>query len=184
MSPVLVSAQYVRRGRELESNNTIMGGSIATNRPDVLSWSDFRSHKLLDSSLSGAAAGGLLNGWRSGRRAIVPGITTGAFVCGLLQLIFNEVGVTRIKYLSQPKPESSMGKSSSTPQLSQPPSEPVIPFVERIMISLGLHKLSDEEYLKRLKQTRDGYLQQIKKLEDLEKERGKERKDGGSHSNL
>jgi hypothetical protein len=86
------------------------------------------------------------------------------------------MGIARIKYLSQLRPKSSLDTSLKNPSTSQQlPGHP-ISFMERTMISLGLRKVSDEEYLKRMKQTRDGYLEQIRILE----ERGKEHDDNNS----
>jgi len=39
------------------------------------------------------------------------------------------------------------------------------PFKEKVMALLGLHQLSDDEKLTKLKRARDAYLQEIEKLE-------------------
>ena len=64
-----------------------------------------------------------------------------------------------LKITSTTKPVGPMTKSTN--QIERHPS-----FSERIFALLGVKRVSDEEYLKRLKQERDGYLERIQDLEE------------------
>ena len=195
VSPLLVlnvpSGQFLRRKHELEAKREGKPYSA-----DHLDWWSMRAHKLPDSALSGAISGGFLNAWKSmynhaflvfcegspypigGRAGIPTGMTTGALLCTLLQLAYNELGVSRLKYISQklrtppvetkdqaipsiPQP-ASVVVSSTLP--SEPPSEP-IPWTERIFTAFGLQKVTDEEYLARLVRERNAHLRRIAELE-------------------
>ncbi|KAK7693775.1 hypothetical protein QCA50_003347 [Cerrena zonata] len=175
VSPLLVSGissgQFLRRKRELDAKRE---GQKYT--PERLDWWSMRSCKLPDSALSGAISGGFLNAWKRGRAGIPSGMTTGALVCTVLQLAYNELGVVRLKYVSK-KLQEVEGQSqhvlpvtASSPALP-PPSEPV-PWTERVFTLFGLQKVSDEEYLTRLKGERAAHLQRIAELEK-EEERSK-----------
>lgn len=63
VSPILLSTlplpQYARRKIELQD---IKGKRAEHYSP--MSWVDMRMHKLLDSGLSGALTGGMLNAWK------------------------------------------------------------------------------------------------------------------------
>lgn len=136
--------------------------------PDQLSWSDFRMHKTLDTGISGVLAGGILRGWKSGPRAVLPGALTAGAICTGLQLAYNELGILRLKYISR-----HANHSHSTP----PPTPTVVPMLERILISFGMQPISDEEYLRKLKNTRDKHLKRIEQLEQqLEAEKTTEQK--------
>jgi hypothetical protein len=89
----------------------------------------------------------------------------GSVFCTLGQLIFNEFGVQRIKYISRmhliPSP-------SPTPIASEPSK----PLFDRMIHAIGLNRLSDEEYLARLREKRATYLRRIANLEaQLEEEK-------------
>jgi hypothetical protein len=97
-----------------------------------------------------------------GPRGILPGFTTGSLVCTILQLAYNETGVARLKYIHS---ISNVERDhDSSRQLE---------YKERVMGLLGIQKISDEEYLKRLKRKRDIYLQQIKILEQEQEKEGR-----------
>ncbi|KAF9227857.1 hypothetical protein BS17DRAFT_774423 [Gyrodon lividus] len=148
-----------------------------------LSWSDIRTSRLLDSGISGALTGGILNTWKRGRRGLVPGLTTGALMCTLLQWTFNESDIVRINYISQnltaPEQRTIPGDAVKSPRVEVP--QPSIPrsiavdslevdsLMDRIL-SLFCRRVSDEEYLKRLKVQRDSHLRRIVELEEEQKE--------------
>ena len=111
----------------------------------------------------------------AGRRAILPGALTAGAVCTVLQLAYNELGVLRLKYISRHTKDPLVGR-----HLPSPPPIAVVaqkPILERILVAFGMQPLSDEEYLTKLKYTRDIHLKRIKKLEQqLEAEKPTEQK--------
>ncbi|EPQ58288.1 hypothetical protein GLOTRDRAFT_126778 [Gloeophyllum trabeum ATCC 11539] len=181
ISPLLLSTmtgkQCDRRRRELETRrlSKSTGEPVPSGR-EQLSWSDMRSHKMLDTTLSGAFTGGILNAWKRGRAGVLPGITTGTILCGLLQLGYNEFFVQRLKYISRRLRESETTGSQPPVQAPRPtetllprddpgPSEPRQSFSERILGLFGFSKIPDDVFLERLRQERDAYLRRIRRLE-------------------
>lgn len=153
VSPLLAHTlpwpQYARRRAEL-------GISPHSDSPlDSPTISDLRKHKTLDSGLSGALTGGILRGWKSGTRAFLPGALTIGALCTLLQLAYNEVGITRLRYISGLK-------DSASARPSAPPSKPL---TERFLSLLGVKQVTDEQHIAKLKATRDGHLKRIAELE-------------------
>lgn len=200
ISPILVHTlpldQYERRRHELgisrasqETDNLL----ASTSGPQ---FSSMRSQKVLDSALSGMAAGGLLRGLRSGPKAAVSGAITVGAAATLLQLGFNEFTVQRLKLISrQRSPEG--GIISTTPQsgltlrsplaIEQGPTPGGSPTPEQEPTSwktkalslLGIKKLSEDEYLQRLKLQRENHLLRIAELErKLEEEKAKDNASG------
>lgn len=113
---------------------------------------------------------------------LVPGIATGAFACTLLQLVFNELGIARVKYVSR-SPQSPTSTTTSGLQPQLPPESPK-PLSGRILNFLGFHRMSDEEMLKSLKAKREHYLRQIETLEKgLAKDEEDAREDSTKFSN-
>ncbi|EDR03193.1 uncharacterized protein LACBIDRAFT_295264 [Laccaria bicolor S238N-H82] len=157
VGPVLVHTapwtQYERRRRQL---------GLSSSNDSELTWSEIRTNKLLDTAVSGAAAGGLLRVWRSGLRSILPGAISAAALCTILQLAYNEAAVARLRYVSKLK-ETGQMPVAPTP----PPPEPSerVPVAQRILTALGLIHVSDEEYLLKLKRTRAVYQKRIIELE-------------------
>ncbi|KAI0797594.1 hypothetical protein C8Q75DRAFT_9599 [Abortiporus biennis] len=162
ISPLLLlnvsSPQFTRRWAELEASR-----SGKAYEPEQLSWADMRMHKLPDTFLSGAISGGVLNAWKRGPRGILPGMVTASIVCTLLQLGYNEIGVARIRYVSRQLQASSQ-KLQIQPN-SNEPLEPPKSISDRVAGWLGISKVSDEEYLRRLKRQRENYLVRIAELE-------------------
>ncbi|KAG6809977.1 hypothetical protein H0H92_013826 [Tricholoma furcatifolium] len=157
VSPVLVRTlpwpQYARRRHE--------DGISDPNDPPpvgVPTWSDLRKHNTLDSGLSGAITGGALRGWRSGPRAILPGALTIGAVCTLLQLAYNEASIRRVRYISSLKVDFPADEAPKETPASRP-------LADRIFGMLGVHQVTDKEYLEKMKAKRDGYLQRIAELE-------------------
>jgi len=182
VSPLLVSGspspQFVRRRRELEATQ-----SGRNHEPDTLTWWEMRTHKVPDTTISGAISGGLLNSWIRGRKGLLPGITTGGLVCATLQFAYNELDVTRIKYVSHklaiqahPGQDSDIHQNPARLQPSQDSIQPSttsgsestsgVPLFERVFSWFGFEKISDDVYLDKLKRERDMYLVRIAKLED------------------
>lgn len=142
--------------------------------PAKLTWGDIRSHKILDSSISGALAGSILNTWKRGRSGTIPGLATGAVMCGLFQWAFNEFDILRITHVSrvvhtQPVPVTPAAPVPTYLPVAAP--EPPRTLTDRIFAVFG-HRISDEEYLNRVKAQRDHHLRRI---EQLERERDEKR---------
>ena len=80
-------------------------------------------------------------------------------------------------------PPSSTTVRNPTPAL---PHEPIssypssnstsgsAPLSERLLALIGVKKMSDEEYLERLRKRRDGYLKRIQELEEQERRQGED----------
>lgn len=169
--------QYERRRRQL--------GISSSNDSEQLTWVEIRTNKLLDTAVSGAAAGGLLRAWRctllpsflvnltnsitAGPRSILPGAVSAAALCTILQLAYNEAAVARLRYVSKLKETGQMPVAPNPPP---PDSSERVPVAKRILTALGLIQVSDEEYLLKLKKTRAVYQKRIIELErQLEAER-------------
>ncbi|OJA15186.1 hypothetical protein AZE42_09492 [Rhizopogon vesiculosus] len=179
IGPVLVLSlpgkQYELRRQKIKE----AAEGASTDIPQ-LTWGDIRSRKVLDSSISGALAGGVLNTWKRGRSGTVPGLATGAVMCGLLQWAFNEFDIQRITYISRaahPRPIPSIPAAPALPIETRPPyfpvtaPEPPRSLTDRFFSMFG-YKISDEEYLDRIKAQRDNHLRRI---EQLEREREEKR---------
>lgn len=189
-SPALASflegSTYNRRLAELRQRRRAV-----LQLGENISWWDLRLYKLPDSVVSGAITGSILNSWKrtsfcvsffrvfirlifdssGGRAGIVPGVTTGGFVCAVLQMLYNEAEVARVKYIIRNLPSAPVSGVSPP----QSPAQPSKPLSERILNALGFEKISDEVYLERLKRTRDESLRRIAELEgELEEERRRE----------
>ncbi|KAK2466706.1 hypothetical protein APHAL10511_000964 [Amanita phalloides] len=139
-----------------------------------LSWTDRRTHHLLDSGLSGAAAGGILRGWKSGPAAVLPGAATAATICVLLQYAFNEAGIARLRYAS--RHYASPAEPPLHHGLDYERSEPSPTLAQRMLNVIGVRKMADDEYLNQMKKTRDHHL---RRMAQLEMQLEAERKDSG-----
>jgi hypothetical protein len=107
-----------------------------------------------------------------GKSGTIPGLATGAVMCGLFQWAFNEFDILRITHVSQvvhTQPVSVI-PAAPVPIHSLPAAalEPPRTLTDRIFAVFG-HRISDEEYLNRVKAQRDHHLRRI---EQLERERG------------
>ncbi|GLB34659.1 hypothetical protein LshimejAT787_0202240 [Lyophyllum shimeji] len=156
VSPLLVHTlpwpQYARRRAALGVSPHPSDPPQVAEPPTI---SDLRKHKTLDSGLSGALTGGVLRGWKSGRKAVVPGALTVGALCTLLQLAYNEAGVIRLRYISGLN-EPARATSSTSPSKS---------LGERFLGLFGVRQVTDEQYLVKLKATRDAHLTRIAELE-------------------
>ncbi|KAH9843206.1 uncharacterized protein C8Q71DRAFT_240181 [Rhodofomes roseus] len=170
-SPILLTAlsdtHYSRRIRELREQR-----KEGTQPGEKLSWWDMRLNKVPDTAASGAFTGGVLNAWKRGRPGIVPGMVTAGLVCTMVQLLYNELGVARIKYVSR-KLQASQAPTPASAPPQHPPDhdfEPPRSVSERIFSMLGWHKVSDDDYLAKLKLKREMYLRRIAELEQEKQE--------------
>lgn len=110
-----------------------------------------------------------------GRPGLVPGLTTGALMCTLLQWCFNEFNIFRIRYVSAnsaaPSQDTIHGSSDAKQSLSeamQPTSveSPTLHSPMQRILSMFGQRVSDEKYLERLKMERDYHLRRIAELEE------------------
>ncbi|KAI9057913.1 hypothetical protein FKP32DRAFT_1597872 [Trametes sanguinea] len=128
-------------------------------------------HRVLDTTVSGALTGAIINRWRNGR--VWAGARTAGLICALLQLGYNEIGVMRIKYVSR-KIQETQARPQATPTpvpVQEQDTTPKTSFFDRAMSVIGFRKLTDEEYLKTLKKQRDEALARIAVLERERAER-------------
>jgi len=201
ISPLLVSNLSWRQYEKRRSTRDAGPKSSPTEAP--LSWSDLRTYNLLDTGFSGALTTGFLNTWKrayrnhtfiqftpslpsltfriilsGGRPGLVPGLCTGAFICTLLQWTYNELGIARVKFVYRSQvalAPPNLQRPSSPPLTSDNrPTEPPRPLSYKILSFLGFQRISDEEYLTKMKATRDHYLRQIEVLEREAEEKSRE----------
>lgn len=153
---------------------------------------------MLDSAVSGAATGGLLRGWKctcipmslfvglkaesrciAGPKAALPGAITVGAICTLLQLGYNEFGVQRLQYISRQHAPEAGSHLNAIPQtgvntkaLESASAEQPLSWKAKILSLMGVRRMSEEEYLERLKLQRDSHLMRIRELErKLEEEK-------------
>ena len=84
---------------------------------------------------------------------------TGAIICSVLQLAYNEFGVMRIKLVSRQIQEARTQPSPLEDSRQQ------TTIFDRFLGLIGFRKLSEEEYLQTLKKQRDEALARIAVLE-------------------
>lgn len=163
--------------RRKESESAVDG---FTGTEPALSWSHIRTSRLLDSAISGGIAGGVLNAWKRGKVGLVPGLGTGALLCTLLQWGVNELHIFRIRHVYRTTTTSLpvIGDKSDTVNSYHandrlvPPSMQTVSYQhqeaeswgDRILSAFG-RRVSNDDYLKRLKTKRDTYLRRIEELE-------------------
>ncbi|TFK42296.1 hypothetical protein BDQ12DRAFT_675962 [Crucibulum laeve] len=148
--------QYARRRRQL-------GIDPPNDASAPISFSEIRANKMLDSGLSGAVTGALLRGYRSGRRAVLPGALTAAAACLWLQYAYNELSISRLKYVSQMREdaEAAARLPVAIPETASDSSS----IKDHLLILIGLRKMPEGEYLEKMKKTRDTYQKRIAVLE-------------------
>ena len=159
-----------------------------------MTWGAMRLHRTLDSALSGGVTGSVLNTWKrssllvlisfqlgrirlrrlfllGGTRGTFTGLMFGSVFCTLGQVLYNEFGVQRIKFVSRRYPIPSQLPTPIDPDLSEPPASKR-PLFDRMIHAIGLKRLSDEEYLAQMREKRAAYLRRIASLEaELEEEK-------------
>ncbi|KIK31145.1 hypothetical protein PISMIDRAFT_133564 [Pisolithus microcarpus 441] len=146
----------------------------------TLSWIHIRTSHLLDSAVSGGITGGILSTWKRGKVGLVPGLGTGALLCTLLQWGVNELHIFRIRHVYRTTTMSlpAVGDESDTMKGHDANDRLVSPSVQmasyqhqggeswgdRILSAFG-RRISDDDYLKRLKTERETYLRRMEELE-------------------
>ncbi|KAF8688485.1 Molybdopterin binding protein, partial [Rhizoctonia solani] len=195
VSPALVlsldTSQYAQRRARLGITSKQFNDlKYAHEHQDELAM--IRRDRLLDTGVAGAIAGGGLNFWRRGARAIVPGVLTAGLACTLVQVAVNELAVQRIRYVAgtpttalvslTPSIPVASDSASPTTSTSNPIATPIVavlhqpveekqapkPAMERIVDALSyvipLTKLDDKEYLGRLERKRTALDEKIDRL--------------------
>ena len=104
---------------------------------------------------------------QAGRHTIVSGAVTASTVCIVLQYACNEIGIAKLRYVSKSQEEnkSLITQPSSKLQNGKQVYEPSGSVFQQLLKLVGLVPVSDEEYLTRLKRTREVYLKRMVELE-------------------
>ena len=102
--------------------------------------------------------------FQGGTRGALTGMLSGSVFCAVGQLLYNELGVQRVKFVSRARPSASPQSPLSASGITEPlaPNETLF---DRIIHAIGVKRLSDEEYLTRMREERAAYLQRIAELE-------------------
>lgn len=100
-----------------------------------------------------------------GTRGALTGMMFGSVFCAVGQLLYNELGVQRVMYISRTgpaaSPRPSLPISSGITELPVPKE----PLLDRMIHTIGLKRVSDERYLAQLREERAAYLRKIAELE-------------------
>ena len=99
-----------------------------------------------------------------GTRGTLTGMMFGSVFCTLGQVLCNEIGVQRIKFISRRYHIPSQPPTPTVSGLAEPPM-PKRPLLDRMIHVIGINKLSDEEYLTKMRKERAAYLRRIAELE-------------------
>ena len=104
---------------------------------------------------------------QAGRHTIVSGAVTASTVCIVLQYACNEIGIAKLRYVSKSQEEnkSLITQPSSKLQNGKQVYEPSGSVFQQLLKLVGLVPVSDEEYLTKLKRTREVYLKRMVELE-------------------
>jgi len=95
----------------------------------------------------------------AGVRAILPGAIVVGAASTVLQYGYNELGIARLRYVSKLQRNPSGNQEGKTlNEVSEPAFQSLLKFI-------GFVPLSDEEYLAKLRISREIYLQRIAELE-------------------
>ncbi|KAJ3736088.1 hypothetical protein DFJ43DRAFT_1150383 [Lentinula guzmanii] len=162
VSPLLVAtlhfAQYERRRKESDTLEN-------------LKWAEIRTDRLLDSAVSGSLTGGILRGMTRNLRGVSSGAISAGLICTLLQYMYNESRIIRLEYLvHQREPYATSSPRNITSNETGTPSRP---WTERLLQTIGIRAVSDEEHLIMLKEQRNAHLKRIAEIEeDLKREKG------------
>jgi len=125
------------------------------------SYIDLRCNKLLDSGLSGIITGAALRGIQTGPRAVLPGAMIVGAAATVLQYGYNELSIMRLRYISSLRRSEENRKTTGT-ALNQITDSPF----QSLLKLFGVVPISDEEYLAKLKRSREIYLKRIGELEN------------------
>lgn len=137
----------------------------STSSNSTVTWGDMRLHHALDCALSGGFTGGVWNTWRRGPHGALTGMVFGSVFCAVGQLLYNELGVQRVKFVSRTSLVASLRRPlPSAPAITELPVSKE-PLFDRMIHAIGFKKVSDEQYLAQMKKERATHLQRITELE-------------------
>ncbi|KAH9484369.1 hypothetical protein JR316_0003850 [Psilocybe cubensis] len=155
-------SQYAHRRQE--AGRPLSQDPYSSNTP--VSLSDLRTNQLLDSAISGASVVGVFHAI-SRKPGVIPVMITAGTVCTLLQYGFNELNIIRLNYISKLREENrpAIADPSSRIQNNSAPLEGSVHLLESLLGFVGFKPMPDEEYLEKLKKTRDSHLRRIAALE-------------------
>ncbi|KAF9532221.1 hypothetical protein CPB83DRAFT_890967 [Crepidotus variabilis] len=148
--------QYASRRRELAITPLPADENYLTSQ--TVAWSDLRWNKLLDSGLSGAVTGGVLRTMRTGPRTSLSGALTVGAVCTALQYGFNELSIVRLRYISNLQQQSNCSFEETHDNSSDGA-------FHSLMKLFGVIPVSDDDYLSKLRRSRELYVKRIAELE-------------------
>lgn len=100
-----------------------------------------------------------------GTRGTFTGMVFGSVFCTLGQVLYNEMGVQRLKFISRRYLVPSQPPAPSTVSGLAEPSVPKKPLLDWMIHGIGISRLSDEEYLAQMREKRAACLRRIEKLE-------------------
>lgn len=174
--------------REYVISPTLQGLGPSTEEPSGrLSWTDLRKRHVLDSSIAGAMVGAAVNAFKRGAAGMPAGAITAGIACSLAQVLVNEANIQRVKYASSfstfsPPRESLSSNSEFWSEDGSTATDlqrtlPAVPeptqrksFLDHVLRLVGVTRLTDEEYLQKLKVQRERVLKRIQDLEDEKRE--------------
>ena len=190
------SGQFARRKAALDAAK-----AGAVHEVEKLDWWEMRAYMIPDTMISGALTGSVLNAWKrtlytitstrvrlicilhlGGRAGVIPGAATTSVMCTLLQLAYNELGVLRLKFISK-KMQAAREEDVQKRLVESPASQTVVnpeplvltappkPIAERIFGWFGFQRVSDDDFLERLKLEREVHLRRIAELEKDQEDR-------------
>ncbi|PPQ87993.1 hypothetical protein CVT25_001072 [Psilocybe cyanescens] len=163
--------QYVRRRQELG----IESQPEDHNKSNVpVSLPDLRANQLLDSAISGASVVGVFHAI-SRRPGAIPAMMTAGAVCTLLQYGYNELNIVRLQYISRLREENrpAMAAPSSKARNNSESQQESLPLLESLLSFIGIKSMPEEEYLEKMKKTRESHLKRIVELEQkIQEEQG------------
>ncbi|KAF9265580.1 hypothetical protein L218DRAFT_147397 [Marasmius fiardii PR-910] len=139
--------------------------------------SELRTDKLLDSGISGFITGGVMRALTSGLRVALPAAVTVGSACTGLQFLFNQLRISRLRYLSATAIHPEEAKVTPPTLVTSPsPTSPTYTssnespksesnWTTSLLRFIGMTPLSDEEYLTKLRSQREAYLKRIAELQ-------------------
>jgi hypothetical protein len=103
----------------------------------------------------------------------------GAGAGTLIQYGCNELNLARLRYILKLNQENRTAVEKPVPkprnEIQAPDSTTT--WMDAFLIGIGLVPITDEEYISKMKKTRDGYLKRIQELETQLTEEQRSRKD-------
>lgn len=107
----------------------------------------------------------------------IPAMMTAGAVCTLLQYGYNELNIVRLNYISKLRDENRLAIAAPSPrsQSDSGPHQDSLPLLESLLSLVGIKPMPEEQYLEKMKKTRDAHLRRIAELEQKTREESKEK---------